>query len=1192
MEQPASSRRVYLLGALRIHDAHGLRRLSGPKSQRLLAYLVLSPLAPQRREMLAELLSPDAPPDRVRRTFSDTLYRLQKTLGAEWLAIDNDTVALRAGSLWVDVWEFERLAASEQAAELQQAVDLYSGDLLPELYDDWILAERELRRNHFLATLERLAAQREAQGDLQRALLTTRRLILAEPLHEAAHRAYLRLLGRLGRPGEALAHYDYVCRFLAAELGAEPPAETRALVEAIERERDVAAAPAVAHERTAFVGRRGERAAALASVEAAVGGRGGMLAVEGEAGIGKSRLLREVMAGASWRGATVVYGAAGEIPDASPFAPLAEALAPLLNGSRAAQLETLLAAESLAAVAPLYPAWRERAALPELPGEQARARFHGALRLFITALARLRPLVLALDDLQWASAALWDSLSVLAPCFTGHGALLLLAYRRSEIEATPGWDILQAWDRAATLITLSLDALSVQEVAQLIGAGAPGDPAEIQALTGGNPFLIGEWLADSTLERPERRYTAAHRLRVLTPSARAALECAAVLGERVAYRMWSELAALPPLVHAGISEELAAQRWLEPSAAGYNFAHDLIRTAVYDAIDGARRRELHRRAALVYAELDPQNARARAFHLDRAGLQAEAAGVYREAGEQYLAQFAFREAQSALDRALALMAPFPTVERVETALALARACETTGDRARQRPALDEALAGARRLEDDALVLEALLVLGNADIQTVRIADAQVHLNAALVLARQLPDRRRETYAVFLLGDVAVQQGKLSDAQQRFSQALELARASSDQQYEGRALRGLGLVTRQMGLPHQSLDWLEQALAIHSHMEDRWSEVVTRTILLGTLFELGAWDRLLATAEDVLGAAEALGDHNRVAGALHLQGLASYALGEYDDAWQRLSRAEQAFEARGQRRMAGLLRNTLGLVAEDEGRYGEALGLYRAALANAQALQAEVEAAYAQHDLGALLVRIGQESEAVPLLEAARAKWIEHGNLLLRLKSEAFLGLALLPAGERSRANELAAGGWAAFQDGVPVGEQPQGWLWALYGLLTALQQDEPAHAVLRAAYAELQRQAGAIGDAARRSGFFERVPLNRAIVAAHDALTASSRVTLVSLARRDAPLGRTLRADEYVAVRWTVEAPEDEAIPDKAERRRQRLLRLLREAEQADAAPTDDDLARALGVSRRTILRDMQVVTPPRAVASTRKRKA
>jgi hypothetical protein len=172
-----------------------------------------------------------------------------------------------------------------------------------------------------------------------------------------------------------------------------------------------------------------------------------------------------------------------------------------------------------------------------------------------------------------------------------------------------------------------------------------------------------------------------------------------------------------------------------------------------------------------------------------------------------------------------------------------------------------------------------------------------------------------------------------------------------------------------------------------------------------------------------------------------------------------------------------------------------------------------------------------------------------------------------------------------------MGEDPQSWLWALHGLLTSLDHLEDATAILRAAYAELQRQAQSISDPELRRGFFERVPLNRRIVMAHDQLAGAPRELSVRLARADVPLGRALRADEFVQVQWTLSAPEDESIADKAARRRHRLKRLLAEAQQQGGAPTDDDLAQALGVSRRTILRDMQSLALDVLGLQTRRRK-
>jgi hypothetical protein len=123
-----------------------------------------------------------------------------------------------------------------------------------------------------------------------------------------------------------------------------------------------------------------------------------------------------------------------------------------------------------------------------------------------------------------------------------------------------------------------------------------------------------------------------------------------------------------------------------------------------------------------------------------------------------------------------------------------------------------------------------------------------------------------------------------------------------------------------------------------------------------------------------------------------------------------------------------------------------------------------------------------------------------------------------------------------------------------------------------------------------RRQFFERVPVNAAIVSAYASRCSDEQTITVELARQDAPLGRPLRNDECVRLRWTLHAPDDDAIPDKAMRRRHRLLRVLDEAAAAGACPTDDQLAIALGVSRRTILRDIETLVTSGSVVTTRRR--
>lgn len=1189
--QNSPSRQIYLLGALRVYQDGGVVSLSGEKVIILLAYLVLNPHLPHQREKLADMLYTDAPYARVRRNFSDTLYRLQRVLSRDWFVVEGDTVALAVDDrLWVDVWEFEQLANSDQENNLKKAIDLYTGDLLPELYEDWLVPERELRRNQYLTTLERLAAAQEGRGELQLALQTLRRLVLAEPLHEPAHQAYLRVLGRLQRFGEALAHYEYLRKLIWSELGAEPLSQTVAIADAIAKERELATIQIVGEDSIPFVGRNEERAAILSAVENMLKGHGSIFVIEGEPGIGKTRLLSEIVASVRWRGASLLQGQATETPSVSPFSPLIEALAPFIHGPRAGQLDLLLTDEARIALAPINPAWKKNTLFDDSP-EHAANRFYAALYQLGETVAGLTQLVLTLDDLHWADPALWKSLEVFAQGLVSGGGILIVTYRRPGIENSLGWDVIQTWDRAGILKTITLMPLSIEEVAQIIAREHPKDPTAIHALTAGNPFYIQEWLAAREMKQSNPFTNMLNRLQNLSPTAHLAIESASILGETIPYRLWLEISRLSPLTLAGVTEELLLQHWLRPSSSGYSFAHDLIRITVYGMIEQDYRRQLHERAARAYQAFDPDNLRAQAFHLDKADLKSEAADIYIRVGEQELGRLANYEAASAFERALALMPPISTLKRTKTALSLGTACHIIGDPARQGPALREAMAGARKLEIPSLLLQVLLATAQAAIRANQNAKAEELLTEALSLATQIADPIGQAETMLLLGTNATNLMHSGVARRYYLKALNLAGKTADLSRQAKALRGLGIAARDLGMPRESIKWLDKALVIHRQIGDRIGEIVTQSNMITAYFDLASWDTVLAISDEVLPQAVGYKFRRLVAYVQQVKALACLSLGDFATARDLFAQAERDFMAGGDLRGASLARDSLGLVAENEGDYIEAERLYSTALAAIQMVEDASETYMIQLDLGSLLLRMERPLDAIPLLEAACQGSSIEGNQLGRLKSEATLGLALLAVNEWKQTETIADSGWEAFQKGVPIGEQPQGWLWVLYQLLMEIDRRDSAQTILNAAYSELQRQASAISDEDLRRSFYERVPLNRWIVEAYDSINGIPRVISVELAHIQAPLGRQLRNDEHVSVQWTVSAPEDDTIGDKAARRQYQLKRLLKEAESQNAAPTDNDLAQILGVSRRTILRDMQVLAQEILRLPTRKRK-
>ncbi|NTW03612.1 MAG: AAA family ATPase, partial [Oscillochloris sp.] len=312
--------RFWLLGGMRAIGPAGPISLPGGRVRSLLAYLLLHPRVPHPREVLAELLWPDSSPGVARRSLTSLLYILRRAIGHQIISATPETLSLYPDSVvWVDVWEFERLVALPDTTALQQATGLYSGDLLPELYDDWLAVPRASLREHYLAALLRLA-NAETERSPANAVEYYRTLLAYDPLREEAGRGLMHCLARLGRRHEALAVYTDLAATLEAELGAYPERITRELANSIGREEShLAHAPRQAEP--AFVGRTAERATLIARLEQARSGRGGLASVLGEAGIGKTRLLGELARAAGWRGWQVIWARAPQAAAPAPYAP-------------------------------------------------------------------------------------------------------------------------------------------------------------------------------------------------------------------------------------------------------------------------------------------------------------------------------------------------------------------------------------------------------------------------------------------------------------------------------------------------------------------------------------------------------------------------------------------------------------------------------------------------------------------------------------------------------------------------------------------------------------------------------------------------------------------------------------------------------------------------------------------------------
>lgn len=312
--------RIYLFGDFRIEKNGETLPLRHSKARSLFAFLLRYPQKRHLREQLADLFWPEAPPERVGRNLSDALYRLRQVLGDDLLHTSRDAIMLNQDAdLWVDVWAFTAGVSMAERAAWEQAASLYAGPLLPDSYEDWVLQWRTRLQEQFDDCLLRLGTWAEQHHLPERAHHYFQQLVQQAPLREVGHRGLMRSLAALGRFAEVFAAYDVLAALLAQELGLEPDAETQRLLVQLQAEWQVVQQqPDSAEWKRPFVGRTTERATLIDALDAARQGRGCVVAIEGEAGMGKSRLLAEIESSAAWRQMSVITGSAAAYTAVSP----------------------------------------------------------------------------------------------------------------------------------------------------------------------------------------------------------------------------------------------------------------------------------------------------------------------------------------------------------------------------------------------------------------------------------------------------------------------------------------------------------------------------------------------------------------------------------------------------------------------------------------------------------------------------------------------------------------------------------------------------------------------------------------------------------------------------------------------------------------------------------------------------------
>ncbi len=836
-----------LFGGLRIRlDGRDLTdRLPGRQGRALAAYLALHRDRAVSRDELLTVLWPARPPAAPEAALSSLLAKLRRAL--EPATIDGrHALTLRLpGDAQVDV---ETLAAQLERAEraladgnattaldaAQAALAMLAQPLLPDLDGEWI----EPWRRRF-ADLEPRALQVVARaglalgaGRLPAAERAAAALVQREPFREGGYGLLMQAQAGQGNVAEALRTFEALRSFLREELGTSPSASLIALHERLLRETAQVTPivppvappspervlPAATAQMTgdAFVGRAEPLQRLRARWAQCHDAPSHLVLLAGEAGVGKSRLAAEFAAAVHADGGTVLYGRADE-EALLPHQPFVEALRHLIthaDGALAAALEAEreILCRLLPDLAPQTPSPPTPAAPPEGAEDTMRYRLFEAVAALLCAATARSPVLLILDDLDWADRPTHLLLRHLLRHPQLRRLLVVATVRHSPVGGERAFvDLLTEVRRERRYDRLALHGLDDGATRALVADRlnvdvTPEFVARLREQTEGNAFFIEETLralAEPGLEDGAPLTVAAlerigvpegvtqivgRRIGHLSPLAEEALTAASVAGRHFRLAVVARLVGeTPERVMGALEESMAAGLVLEQDRIDvFTFSHALVREALYGRLSVSRRVRLHHGAAEALEalarneEINP----AELAHHFRLACHFAGPGPARRyaiaAGDRATRLLAYEEAVEHYTQAAALFAGDDSAERCEVLLALGRAQWRAGhDSARStfRAAADDA---ARRGDGDQLARAALGHSARYHEAGYDAGRRHELLDAALAAIGAGDSPRRVQLLSRLAGNVAFAEQPDDRAAQVSAEALAMARRLGDE----------------------------------------------------------------------------------------------------------------------------------------------------------------------------------------------------------------------------------------------------------------------------------------------------------------------------------------------------------------------------------------------------------------------------
>jgi DNA-binding SARP family transcriptional activator/tetratricopeptide (TPR) repeat protein len=665
-------------------QAHSSRAIA------LVAFLAVHAGAPQSRQRIAGTFWPESTDAQALTNLRRELHNLRRILGRDssLVVTSRDLCWCDTDTCRVDLRVFSTARSTALTADgvgddaqvvvhAATAVECYKGDLLPGVYDEWLLEVRSGLDRQCADLCDLLAAARARAGDLLGAVQAARRRIQLQPLEETGYRTLMLLQADLGDRAGAVSTYHHCASVLERELGVTPAPETRQAFQRLITDGAphgvslLAAEPAprsgVAAAR--LVGRSQELARLGQLWRNAASGAPGLVVIRGGAGVGKSRVASEIAAMAALGGAVVVssqcFGTSGRLA----LAPVADWLRHPVVLAASAALDAAWRGE----VGRLVPADGRGAGSGAMVDAWQRHRFFEGLARALMAVGR--PMLLVLDNIQWCDQETLAFITFFLSLAADTPVLVVGTRRDDAADDDPE---MAAWTvrmRATGLLTeLSLSPLDAAGTARLAAAicGRPPPAAEadlLHAATGGFPLYIVEAMrgradaGDSPLPAGDLTAMLRKRLEQASASAREVAGLAAAVGRDFTLDLLTEASDLDAGTVVGAVDELWRRRIMREYGDGYDFSHDLLRETAYTLVSPPKRWLLHRRVAQALELLHPDEADSVSAQLAeqyaRGGRLARAAGYYRRAADIAAARFAHAEAIRLHFEALSIVRSLP-----------------------------------------------------------------------------------------------------------------------------------------------------------------------------------------------------------------------------------------------------------------------------------------------------------------------------------------------------------------------------------------------------------------------------------------------------------------------------------------------------------------------------------------------------